>query len=133
MNAVDTNVIIGLLTRDDPAQTTAAENILAAGPVWIAKTVLLETVWVLESVYGYSEALVREALARLLGMAQVHAEDEADVVRALDLAAHGLDLADAMHLVSRPPDSKFVSFDRALLKRANRAGVTGVTSPPYIM
>ncbi len=133
MNAVDTNVIVRLLTKDDPGQTAAAQNILAAGPIWIAKTVLLETAWVLEKVYGYSDGLIREAFIRLLGMADVYAEDEASIIQALALAAKGVDLPDALHLVSRPPEAKFISFDRTLVKRASRAGATGVTTPPYIM
>ncbi len=133
MNAVDTNVIVRLLTNDDKAQTVAAQNVLAAGPIWIAKTVLLETAWVLERVYGYSDELIREAFMRLLGMPEVYAEDESDIIQALALAAKGLDLPDAIHLVSRPPETKFISFDQTLVKRAARAGATGVTMPAYIM
>jgi predicted nucleic-acid-binding protein len=42
MIAVDTNVLVRLLTGDDPKQTAAARSLFAAEPVWIAKTVLLE-------------------------------------------------------------------------------------------
>ena len=51
MTAVDTNVVIRLLTADDPKQAAAATSLFAAGPIWIAKTVLLETGWVLQSGY----------------------------------------------------------------------------------
>ena len=133
MNAVDTNIIVRLLTQDDAVQTAAARSVLEAGPIWIAKTVLLETAWVLERAYGYSDELIREAFMRLLGMPNVYAEDEADIIQALALAAKGVDLPDAMHLVSRPTGTKFLSFDQTMGKRANRAGTTGVTMPPYIM
>lgn len=97
--------------------------------MWISKTVLLETAWVLESVYGFREALIRDAITGLIGMDDVHAEDEADVVAALQLATQGVELADALHLMSRPHGAAFVSFDQTLVKRANRAGVAGVASP----
>jgi predicted nucleic-acid-binding protein len=47
--AVDTNVIVRLLTQDDRKQAAAAAAIFATEDVWIAKTVLLETAWVLKS------------------------------------------------------------------------------------
>ena len=53
MIAVDTNILVRLLTEDDPKQTTAARSVFAAGPIWIAKTVLLETGWVLRSHYRF--------------------------------------------------------------------------------
>ena len=46
MTAVDTNVVVRLLTEDHPKQTAAARSLFAAGPIWIAKTVLLETGWI---------------------------------------------------------------------------------------
>ena len=50
MIAVDTNVVVRLLAQDDPKQA-AARTLFAAGPIWIAKTVLLETEWELRTVY----------------------------------------------------------------------------------
>ena len=40
MIAVDTDVLVRLLTGDDPKQAAAAQSLFAAGPVWIAKTVI---------------------------------------------------------------------------------------------
>src|SRR5260370_178465 len=102
MTAVDTNVLVRLLTGDDPKQPAPARSLFAAGPIWIAKTVLLETGWVLRSVYGFEEAAIRDAFRRLLGLKNVHAEDEACVAAALAFTVHGIELADAMHLSSRP-------------------------------
>jgi len=126
MTAVDTNVLVRLLTADNRKQAAAAEALFHGGPVWIAKTVLLETSWVLRSLYGFPEDAIREAFAKLLGLENVHAEDERAVAGALVLAAHGIELADAIHLTGRPPGSTFVSFDRSFVRRAKRAGVVGV-------
>lgn len=127
MIAVDTNALIRLLTGDDLKQEAAARSLFAAGPVWIAKTVLLETGWVLRSLYGFEESAIREALTKVLGLKTVHVEDEPAVAAALALTLHGIELADAMHLSSRPPGAAFVSFDQSFVRRAKRAGATGVS------
>ena len=77
MTAVDTNVLVRLLTGDEARQATAARSLFAKEKIWIAKTVLLETDWVLRSLYGFEENEVREAFVRLLGLDNVYAEDEA--------------------------------------------------------
>src|SRR5882762_5197982 len=126
MIAVDTNVLVRLLTEDDPKQAAAARSLFAAEPIWIAKTVQLETGWVLRSLYGFEESAIRDAFTRLLGLKNVRTEDEPSVAAALALAVHGIELADAMHLSSRPPGAGFVSFDQSFIRRAKRAGATEV-------
>ena len=126
MIAVDTNVLVRLLTADDPRREAAARSLFARESIWIAKTVLLETGWVLRSLYGFDDTTIREALAKLLGLKNVHAEDESSVAAALALTAQGIELADAMHLSGTPPGAAFVTFDRSFVPRAKRAGVTGI-------
>ena len=127
MIAVDTNVLIRLLTDDDVKQAAAARSLFARGPIWIAKTVLLETGWVLRSLYGLEETEIRAAFTKLLGLKNVHAEDELSVAAALALTARGIELADAMHLCSRPPCAAFVSFDKSFVRGAKRAGVSDIS------
>ena len=43
--AVDTNVLVRLLTGDDPAQAARAAALFAQEHVFIPKSVLLETAW----------------------------------------------------------------------------------------
>jgi predicted nucleic-acid-binding protein len=86
MIAVDINVLVRLLTADDHKQAVAAWSLFEAGPIWIAKPVLLETGWVLRRVYGFDESAVCEALTKLLGLQNVDAEDETSVAAALRLA-----------------------------------------------
>jgi predicted nucleic-acid-binding protein len=116
------------LTKDDPKQAAAARSVFAAGPIWIAKTVLLETGWVLRSYYGFDETAIRDAFTSLLGLENVHAEDAPSVAAAIALTAHGMEFADAMHLSSRPAGTVFVSFDRSFVRRAKRAGAPGISS-----
>ena len=130
MTAVDTNVLVRLLTGDEPKQEAAARSLFGSGPIWIAKTVLLETNWVLRSLYGFEEGAIRHAFTKLLGLRNVHAEDESSVAAALALTERGIELADAMHLSSRPVDAGFVSLDKSFVHRAKRAGVPDVSSVP---
>jgi predicted nucleic-acid-binding protein len=130
MNAVDTNVVVRFLTRDDPNQAAEARSVFDAGPIWIAKTVFLETEWVLRKLYGLKPDAILDNFTRLLGLRNVLVEDEPSVRAALALASQGIDLADAMHLSSRPPGAPFLTFDRALVRAAKRAGVSGVSGLP---
>jgi predicted nucleic-acid-binding protein len=125
--AVDTNVIIRLLTQDDPKQGAAAKALFDSELIWIARTVLLETNWVLRSLYGFEESAIVDAFTKLLGLANVHTDDKAAMAAALAMAAAGVEMADAVHLTSRPPGAKFVSFDRSFVSRAKRAGITEIS------
>jgi len=54
MIAVDTNVVVRFLVRDDPKQAARAAELIRDNQIWISKTVLLETEWVLRSLYRFS-------------------------------------------------------------------------------
>ena len=122
MRAVDTNILVRLLTADNARQSAAAQTVFRER-VWIAKTVLLETAWVLGKVYDFEEGDIAESFRRLLSLREVSMEDETGVLSALGLVGAGLEFADALHLCSRPANTPFVSFDRKLIRRARRAGV----------
>jgi len=66
MVAVDTNVLVRLLTGDEPEQAAATRRLFASEPIWIAKTVLLETGWVLRGLYGFEESEIRDGFTKLL-------------------------------------------------------------------
>src|SRR4051794_35676510 len=76
MTAVDTKVVVRLLTADDPAQAANAKSLFAAESIWISKTVLLETAWVLTSLYGFRTAEVSAAFIKLLGLPNVQTESK---------------------------------------------------------
>src|ERR1700730_15271 len=132
MIAVDTNVVVRLLTEDDPKQAAAARSLFGAGPIWIGKTVLLETGWVLRSLYGFEESAIRDAFIKLLGLKNVHTEDEPAVAAALALAVHGIELADALHLSSRPAGAArcvFPSSSRLFAARSVQASPESLECP----
>ena len=130
MTAVDSDVIVRLLTADDPEQAAAARMVFAGDSIWIARTVLLETAWMLGGAYGFEDSAIREAFTRLLGLANVQTEDISSVTAALNLNAQGLDFADALHLTARPHGADFVSFDKAFVRRAKRSGAKAVSVVP---
>jgi predicted nucleic-acid-binding protein len=116
--AIDTNVLVRLLVRDDAAQGDAARALFAREEVWIGKTVLFETIWVLRAVYEIKEATILQALESALGLPGVHVEDSGSVARALAAAAAGMDITDALHAASTPAQARaFVTFDKKLARR----------------
>ena len=65
MRAVDTNVLVRLIVRDDERQARAAEKFVSAG-AWVPQIALVECVWVLVSVYGLDPETIAEGVERLL-------------------------------------------------------------------
>jgi predicted nucleic-acid-binding protein len=82
MRAVDTNVLVRLITRDDPKQVAAAEDFVAAG-AWVPHLVLAETTWVLSAAYGLKPAAIATALEMLLNHRDLSVQDPEVVVAAL--------------------------------------------------
>jgi predicted nucleic-acid-binding protein len=80
MRAVDTNVLVRLVTRDDAKQVAAAEAFVARG-AWVSHLVLVEAMWVLSSVYERDAAAIATAVEMLLNHQQLTLHD-ADVVAA---------------------------------------------------
>jgi predicted nucleic-acid-binding protein len=118
MIALDTNVIVRVVTRDDPQQVPAALAVMRSGDLWVSKTVLLETEWVLRYSYGLSRTAIAETFRKLLGYRRLQVEDRGAVLRALAWFRSGLDLADALHLASSHDASRFATFDRTLAQAA---------------
>jgi predicted nucleic-acid-binding protein len=128
MIAVDTNVLVRLLTRDNPQQAEHATKLISSGvEVFVAKTVLLETAWVLRSAYSFGILDIINALEGIGGMRNVVFEDAPSVALALRwVRENGLDFADALHLATAQGigAQPFYSFDQPLVKRASRFSAT---------
>ena len=82
MRAVDTNVLVRLVTRDDPRQVAAAEAFVARG-AWVPHLVLVEAIWVLISVYELEAAAVVTAVDMLLNHRDLTIQDGEAVLAAL--------------------------------------------------
>ncbi|MCK6453917.1 MAG: type II toxin-antitoxin system VapC family toxin [Alphaproteobacteria bacterium] len=123
MLAIDANLIVRYLVRDDPGQADAARRIIDRHDTFVASTVILETEWVLRSIYGFSASDCARALTKFAGLPHVAIDDPATVAKALDMAKGGLDFADALHLAKSRDCETFVTFDQDLVKTAKRIGV----------
>ena len=83
MRAIDTNVLVRLLVRDDPKQTRAAEAFVAGG-AWVSHLVLAETLWVLGSYYDLARAQIASVVEQIVNGEQVAVQDADVVAAALD-------------------------------------------------
>lgn len=83
MRAVDTNVLVRLVARDDPKQVSAAESFVARG-AWVSHVVLVEAVWVLTSVYELEARAIATAVEMLLNHRDLTIQDADAIVAALE-------------------------------------------------
>lgn len=83
MRAVDTNLLVRLLVRDDAAQVAAAESFIENG-AWVSHLVLAETLWVLDAVYERKPKQIARAIELLLSHTQLTLQDADVIVSALD-------------------------------------------------
>lgn len=130
MTALDTNVIVRLIVRDDPAQVIRAAALVRDGGCFIPTTVLLEAEWVLRAAYGYSRKQTSEAFERLVSMENVELDDPAAARLALEWHALGLDFADALHLATSNDQDRFATFDVALRRLATKLGLRPPVAEP---
>ena len=129
MLAVDTNVIVRYLTRDDAEQFAKASALIRSEDVYVCTTVLLETEWVLRRGYRFSRAGIIAALAAFAGLPRVTLEDAALAAKALDWMERGMDFADALHLAKAASCEAFVSFDRRFAAVADALSEVKVRGP----
>lgn len=119
MRAVDTNVLVRLVTRDDPRQVAAAEAFVARG-AWVPHVVLVEAIWVLISVYELEAAAVATAVDMLLNHRDLTIQDGDAVVAALAQyrAKPSVSFSDCLVLESarKAGHLPLGTFDRALAK-----------------
>ena len=123
MRAVDTNVVVRYLTGDHPEQAARAKAAIDAGQVFVSTTVMLETEWVLRSVYGFAEREVAAALRAFAGLSDVSVENPVLLAEALDRVDKGMDFADALHLGSAARCDAMLTFDRRFVATAKGAPV----------
>ena len=122
MIAIDTNLVVRYLTGDHPEHSPRARALIDGEAVFLPVTVVLEVEWVLRGAYGYRTTDVIRALSAFAGLPMVSMEDAAAVAAALDLAAKGMDFADALHLSRSGHCEGFATFDRRFVRAARDAG-----------
>jgi predicted nucleic acid-binding protein len=129
MLAIDTNLIVRYLVGDDPGQAARARRLIDNNDVFVCTTVLLETEWVLRSVYGFSAARCAKALSDFAGLPSASLEDANAAAKALGWMRQGVDFADGLHLAKAEGCAAFISFDQDFAKAANALGGIKVRAP----
>ena len=129
MIAIDSNIVVRFLTRDDPAQFEQAAALFSETELFIPESVLLETEWVLRFAYGFSSSDVASGLRKLLGLANVHVDDAGKIARVLEWHEQGVDFADALHLAGSDTLLELMTFDSKFVRRANGKSHCQVRKP----
>ncbi|WP_449473006.1 type II toxin-antitoxin system VapC family toxin [Sphingobium chungangianum] len=128
MRAIDTNIVVRLLTADDEQQAAAARRAIEGRDVFLGLTVLLEAEWVLRAGYNFKPAQIAGAVRGLAGLPGMVVEQPSQLASALDWMEDGMDFADALHLSRSAHCEDFLTFDQKLAKRASL-----LSSIPVIM
>jgi predicted nucleic-acid-binding protein len=107
VKAIDTNLLVRLVARDDAEQVSEARAVIAAGDVLILPTVVLEAEWVL-----------RSGLTTLMSLSGVTVVSAGAVAAALAAYAQAGDFADLLHcaLAAEAGAISFVTFDRGFTR-----------------
>ena len=83
MRAVDTNVLVRLVTRDDRKQAAAAESFINRG-AWVSTLVLIEATCVLAAVYELTHPEIGTVVDMLLHHRDLTIQDSDTVAAALE-------------------------------------------------
>jgi len=119
MRAVDTNVLVRLLTRDDVKQLAAAEAFVAKG-AWVSHLAIAEAMWVLASVYERGPVAIATAVDMLLSHEHLTVQDSETVAAAVaQFRQHpkvGFSDCLMMEIARKAGHTPLGTFDRELAK-----------------
>jgi predicted nucleic-acid-binding protein len=122
MIALDTNVLVRYLLKDDAAQFERARALIeSAERITAPATVLLELAWVLE-VCDCSRKDIARAFRLLVGLPNFTIRQLDSLLYAIRWYEEGMDFGDALHLAMSYQDEALATFDRDFAKIAKRAG-----------
>jgi predicted nucleic-acid-binding protein len=119
MRAIDTNVLVRLVVRDDAGQALQADAFVEKG-AWVSILALAEATWVLSSVYQLDTDSLGNAIEMLLDHKDLALQDADAVQAALSLfrARPSLGFTDCLmlHIARKAGHQPLGTFDRALGK-----------------
>lgn len=119
-------MLVRIAVNDDQQQAALAEQLLATNQVFVSRTVLLESEWVLRSIYKNTCEAIALFFAKALNTENLIMEDHDQVKQALIWYEQGADFADALHLCICG-SAIFHTFDQEFCKDSRKPGVT----PPF--
>lgn len=129
MIAIDTNIIVRLLTRDDIKQYNASRKLFASEEIYIPDTVILETEWVLRFAYDFEPVAICNAFRKLFGLPNVRLSNGFAIAQAINWHEVGLDFADAFHLSVSQHLPSLKTFDEQFIKRSKNFSACAVKRP----
>lgn len=116
IRALDTNILVRVLAEPDSAQYALARAAMQT-PFTVPVSVMLETEWVLRSVFRWRRDQIADAMLTLLELPECHAGSS--LLRwVIARFADGADFADMVHLVLADAADRFVTFDKDLVRKA---------------
>jgi predicted nucleic-acid-binding protein len=123
MIGVDTNVVVRLLTGDDPVQSKKARELFSGeNEIFLSDTVVLETEWVLRHAYRFKSTAILDGFRRLFGLPNLVLSSPNRMHEVLGRYAEGMDFADALHLIACDECEGFFTFDRKLSEKGRKDG-----------
>ncbi len=127
MRAIDTNVLVRLVARDDEPQADAAEQFIAGG-AWVSLIVLVETARVLAAVYNRTPARIAAGIELLLDHEDLVVQDSEVVALALvEFRKHpSVGFSDCLILAQARKGGHLPlgTFDRALARLDGAEGLS---------
>jgi predicted nucleic-acid-binding protein len=117
MRAIDTNIVVRLLARDNDDQLETAENLIGS-PFLVLPTVILEAVWVLQTTYRLPRGELVLKLNDLLGNKNAILVSADALKQAVNSYGAGGDFGDMLHLAlaAEANAESFATFDQKLVK-----------------
>ncbi len=120
MIGLDTNILIRYLTQDDPKQSAKATEILErrltpSNPGFVSVVAMVETVWVLDRAYDFTNQEIATAVERLLQVEVLAIENEQQVFTAMVALKQGRgSFVDALiaELALRAGCTRTLTFDQ---------------------
>lgn len=128
MISVDTNLLVRLFTNDDKKQARFAQKLIEDNAIYITKSVLLETEWVLRYTYELDSDAIRKAFEGLLGLPHATVEDPACLIKTMQWFNLNFDFADALHLASSQTADGFATLDKNFVKNAKKINIKLITT-----
>jgi len=116
MVAIDTNIIVRFLTRDDEEQFKKTLSLFKNQDIFIPDTVILETEWVLRYAYNFDSVRISTALTKLFGLSNVYLLNASLIAQAIEWHGKGMDFADALHLTQSQKQACLYTFDKRFIK-----------------
>lgn len=131
MIAIDTNVLIRILVNDPTSEKQcqlARSLIIAHDDVWICRIVLIETVWVLQSIYRFTKNQIISTVEKLIQHPHIHLEESEQINNALTIfSVSNVDFSDCL-ILNEAQNKKLTlyTFDKKLsrLYGTKQVGIT---------